>query len=108
MASDGRVVWVEAQSVVMCDDHETPVGMRGVTMDITERKRAEDAERFLAEASGLLATSLDYETTLASVAKLAVPKLADWCTVHIVKDSGQLRQLAVGHSNPAKVQAARE
>lgn len=107
LASDGRVVWVESQSVVVCDDHETPIGMRGVTMDITERKRAEDSQRFLAEASGLLATSLDYETTLASVAKLAVPMLADWCTVYIMEEStGGLRQLAIAHSDPAKVRAA--
>ena len=107
VAKDGRVVWVEAQSVVVCDDSETPVGMRGVTMDITERKRAEDAQRFLAEASGLLASSLDYETTLGSVAKLAVPNLADWCVVHIVGDNGQLQQLAVVHTDPAKEEAAR-
>src|SRR4030095_8892305 len=87
MAKDGRAVWVEAQSVVVCNDFGTPIGMRGVTMDITERKRAEDAQRFLAEASGLLANSLDYETTLGSVAKLAVPNLADWCVVHIVGDT---------------------
>jgi PAS domain S-box-containing protein len=108
VARDGRVVWVEAQSVVVCDDSENPIGMRGVTMDITERQRAEDAQRFLAEASGLLASSLDYETTLASVAKLAVPKLADWCTVHVVKENGELRQLAVAHADPARVEAARE
>lgn len=109
LASDGRVVWVEAQSVVVCDDHETPIGMRGVTMDITERKRAEDSQRFLAEASGLLATSLDYETTLASVAKLAVPMLADWCTVYILEEStGALRQVAIAHSDPAKVRTAQE
>ncbi len=107
VAKDGRVVWVEAQSVVVCDDAETPIGMRGVTMDITERKRAEDAQRFLAEASGLLASSLDYETTLASVAKLAVPNLADWCVVHIVADNGRLRQLAVAYTDPAKEAAAR-
>ena len=109
LASDKRVVWVESQSVVVCDDHETPIGMRGVTMDITERKRAEDSQRFLAEASGLLATSLDYETTLASVARLAVPMLADWCTVYIVEEStGGLRQVAIAHSDPAKVRAAQE
>lgn len=107
-AKDGRVIWVEAQSVVVCDDSETPIGMRGVTMDITERKRAEDAQRFLAEASGLLASSLDYETTLASVAKLAVPNLADWCVVHIIGDNGRLRQLAVVHTDPAKEEAARK
>ena len=108
VAKDGREVWVEAQSVVVCDDSETPLGMRGVSMDITERKRAEDAQRFLAEASGLLASSLDYETTLASVAKLAVPNLADWCVVHIIGDNGQLRQLAVVHGDPAKAEAARK
>jgi PAS domain S-box-containing protein len=106
-AKDGRAVWVEAQSVVVCNDSGTPIGMRGVTMDITERKRAEDAQRFLAEASGLLANSLDYETTLGSVAKLAVPNLADWCVVHIVGDNEQVQQLAVAHSDPAKEKAAR-
>jgi PAS domain S-box-containing protein len=106
-AKDGRVIWVEAQSVVVCDDSETPIGMRGVTMDITERKRAEDAQRFLAEASGLLASSLDYETTLASVAKLAVPNLADWCVVHVDGESGGLRQLAVVHTDPVKEEQAR-
>lgn len=108
MAKDGRVIWVEAQSVVVCDAAETPIGMRGVTMDITERKRAEDAQRFLAEASGLLASSLDYETTLGSVAKLAVPNLADWCVVHIIGDNGRLRQLAVVHTDPAREDAARK
>ncbi|MFY9570457.1 MAG: PAS domain S-box protein, partial [Blastocatellia bacterium] len=108
IASDGRVVWVEAQSVVVCDDHENPIGMRGVTMDITERKRAEDAQRFLAEASGLLASSLDYETTLGSVAQLAVPKLADWCIVHIADENGQLRQISVVHPDSSKVKAAQQ
>jgi PAS domain S-box-containing protein len=108
IARDGRVVWVESQSVVECDDAENPIGMRGVTMDITDRKRAEDSHRFLAEASGLLASSLDYETTLASVAKLAVPKLADWCIVHIAEENGELRQLAVAHADPAKIERAHE
>ena len=108
LSRDGRMLWVEAQSVVICDDHENPIGMRGVTMDITERKRTEDSQRFLAEASGLLAGSLDYETTLASVAKLAVPKLADWCTMHIIDEAGIPRQLAMVHSDPEKLEAVRE
>ncbi len=108
LAKDGRVLWVEAQSVVICDDDGKPIGMRGVTMDITERKRAEENERFLAEASKLLSGSLDYETTLASVARLIVPQLADWCAVHIVEKDGQVRQLAVEHVDPAKVERAKE
>jgi PAS domain S-box-containing protein len=42
MTKDGREVWVEAQSVVVCDDKGEPVGMRGVTMDITPAVRAEE------------------------------------------------------------------
>jgi PAS domain S-box-containing protein len=63
-----------------------------VIRDITERKQAEDSQRFLTEASTLLAASLDYQTTLASVARLAVPFLADGCIVQVVKDDGDLPQ----------------
>ncbi|HYE65170.1 MAG TPA: PAS domain S-box protein [Pyrinomonadaceae bacterium] len=49
IAKDGRVIWVEAQSVVVCDSAYEPVGMRGVTMDITERKRAEEERAYLLE-----------------------------------------------------------
>ena len=49
--------------------------------DITEVKRAEHAQRFLAQAGAVLASSLDYEQTLNRIARLAVPRLADWCSV---------------------------
>src|SRR5258708_21702787 len=41
VAKDGRVIWVEAQSTVITDEDGNPVGMRGVTIDMTERRRAE-------------------------------------------------------------------
>lgn len=63
---------------------------------------------FLAEASNVLASSLDYETTLASVAHLAVPRIADWCGVDIVQADGTVRSLAVAHVDPTKVELARE
>ncbi|MFP5261267.1 MAG: PAS domain S-box protein [Blastocatellia bacterium] len=108
VSKDGRTLWVDAQSVVVCDEAGNPVGMRGVTMDISERKRAEEAQEFLAEASSVLASSLDYETTLASVAQLTVPRLADWCGVEIVEEDGRSRQLAVAHADPEKVKFALE
>ena len=49
VAQDGRVVWVEARSTVICDDKGNPVGMRGVTMDITAGKEAERARAHLEE-----------------------------------------------------------
>ena len=57
-----------------------------VIEDITELKRAEQGQRFLAEAGRVLAGSLDYEETLAAVARLAVPDIADWCAVDAIVD----------------------
>ncbi|OKH37321.1 hypothetical protein NIES2119_13800 [[Phormidium ambiguum] IAM M-71] len=77
-------------------------------LDVTERVRLELAQRFLAEASAVLASSLDYQTTLERVAKLAVPELADWCTVHIVEEDGAIEQIAVAHKDPAKLEWAQQ
>jgi PAS domain S-box-containing protein len=45
VAKDGRIVWVDAQSTVIKDESGEPIGMRGVTVDITTRKEAEEAVR---------------------------------------------------------------
>lgn len=78
-----------------------------VFRDITERKRAEDAARFLAAASRMLGESLDYERTLQQVADLAVPTLADWCVVDLVEGL-QVRRVALAHIDPERVAMARE
>jgi signal transduction histidine kinase len=62
---------------------------------------------FLAEASRLLADSLDYETTLATVAALALPHLGGWCIVDLVEEDGAMRRLAVVHPDPARQPLAR-
>ena len=70
------------------------------------RHEAELAHRrlaFLAEASTLLATSLDYESTLRAVARLAVPHLADWCVVDVAVENSQLERIAVAHIDPDKI-----
>jgi signal transduction histidine kinase len=57
---------------------------------------------FLAEASTTLASSLDVETTLTNVAHLVVPQFADWCSVDVLDEDGELRRLTVAHRDPAK------
>jgi PAS domain S-box-containing protein len=74
----------------------------GYLRDITERKRAEDGLAFLAEASRALASSLRYSDTLKSVARLAVPRLADWCIVFLTGEDGRPERLEVAHANPAR------
>jgi GAF domain-containing protein len=61
----------------------------------------------LANASIELASSLDYDATLAKVARLAVPTFADWCAIDVVRD-GRLDRVAVAHVDPAKVEFALE
>ncbi len=71
---------------------------------VTEKRRA-----FLARAMETLVASLDVNITLKRVAELAVPELADWCTIDILDPaSGAQRQLAVAHVDPAKVAYAHE
>ena len=62
----------------------------------------------LAEASRLLDASLDYQTTLQEVARVAVRTLADWCIVHLLEQDGTIRWLALAHGDPAKEALARE
>jgi PAS domain S-box-containing protein len=73
---------------------------------------AEQAQRkrmtFLAEASELLASSLDYNRTLARLAQLCVPGLADWCAIDMLGPDGEIERLAVAHEDPEKVRWAYE
>ncbi len=76
--------------------------------DVTEQRRSADAVHFLADASAALSTSLDYEATLSTVARLAVPRLADWCTIDLAEPDGRLRRIAVTHVDPAREEWAWE
>jgi PAS domain S-box-containing protein len=73
-----------------------------VLRDITEQKRVERSQRFLARAGAILASSLDYQKTLASVVGLTVPELADWSVIYLREADGSLRRLEVAHADPAK------
>jgi len=71
--------------------------------NITGVKRAELAESFMAEASHLLASSMDYTSTLGRVARLAVPQIADWCAIDVLVDDRELERVAVHHVSPDKL-----
>jgi len=73
------------------------------------REEAEAAQQrlaVLAEASALLSASLDYKTILRRIARLPVPRLADWCTVDVVDDGG-IRRVAAAHTDPARERQVR-
>lgn len=107
VTSDGRQIVVASRWALQMDRGE-PVAILESNTDITERKQSEENVSFLAEAGAMLASSLDYEMTLASTARLVVPRIADWCGVHIVDVDGSVRQVAAAHVDPVKVDLARD
>jgi PAS domain S-box-containing protein len=72
-----------------------------IVRDVSAQKRVEEEQRFLVKAGELLSSSLDSERTLASVARLAVRSLADWCIVFLVEGE-QVRRAEVAHRTPEK------
>lgn len=104
----GDYRWHLARTVPICDALGNITAWYGTSTDIHDRKLAEDAARFLAEASASLAAVVDYESTLQKVAALAVPHFADWSAVDIAQPDGSLRRLAVVHRDPDQVRVAQE
>lgn len=124
MRSDGARRILSINASPLFDAEGRIINVVTSVSDITERKQAE-AERiqliqeqaarmeaeadqrrsaFLVEISTALTVSLDYEQTLQSVAQLAVPYFADWCSVDLLNDDGSISRVAVAHSDPEKVQ----
>jgi PAS domain S-box-containing protein len=94
--------WIAANYVPDMREDGTVSGFFVLGTDITARKRAEETASFLSEATRLLAASLDVETTLATLARLAVPRIADWCTIFFAEEQG-IRPVVLAHKDPSKV-----
>lgn len=105
---DGSYATVLDRAFVVRDERGIPVRMIGSMMDLTERRRAEDAQRFLARISTLLDASLDYGATLVNVARAAVPELADYCLIDELLESGELRRVATAHRDPQRESLLRQ
>ncbi|MEH1975667.1 MAG: AAA family ATPase [Nostoc sp.] len=120
---DGSIRYAACRGKAFFNEAGIATHMSGVVLDITDRKQSE-AERiqliqeqtarqeaeanqqragFLAQVSATLASSLDYESTLASVANLVVPYFADWCSVDLLQDNQSINRVAVAHRDPGKV-----
>jgi PAS domain S-box-containing protein len=99
--------WSRIQSTPVLDAAGDVRLAINVIEDVTELQRAELGQRFLAEASRVLAGSLDVQETLSAVAHLAVPEIADWCAVDLA-NRDDIERVAVAHVDPGRVELARE
>jgi PAS domain S-box-containing protein len=105
---DNSIHYLTTKAQLFKDKQGKPLRLVGINIDISPQKFLENNLVFLSQASKALASSLDYQTTLNTVAELAVPYVADWCAVDLLNESGQLKQVIVKHTNPKKVQLAKK
>lgn len=103
----GEERWLLNKTTTIRDADGAVTGIVNVIEDVTEAKRAEFANRLLAEASDVLASSLDYEATLERVAGVAVPAFADWCGLDVPGPGGFAQLVAIAHRDPAKAALAK-
>ncbi len=105
---DGTIVPVSVTISPIYDSEARIIGASTITHDITERKRIEAQEQFLTEVSKVLSSTLDYQETLANIARLVVPQLADWFAVDLANADGHLELIEIAHKDAAQVRWARE
>jgi PAS domain S-box-containing protein len=103
----GEERWLIVRASPIADPETARVDYAvNVFENITEVKRVQLAESFMAEVSRVLASSMDYTETLQEVARLAVPQVADWCAVDVLGESGEIERVAVHHADPRKIALA--
>jgi PAS domain S-box-containing protein len=90
---DGRRVTLIETAAPLFDSDGHIRGAIGIFVDITERRRVEQEQRFLSDASRVLSSSLDYETTLRELARLVVPMFGDYCAVDVLRDDGRFARV---------------
>jgi PAS domain S-box-containing protein len=103
-----KIHWSLLKATPIFDENKKIKYVINFFRDITSQKRNEDNLKFLSEASKILSSSLDYQKTLSAVAKLAVPKIADWCGIDLLDDEGVLKQQIVFHKDPTKLSLAKK
>ncbi|MFL5344756.1 MAG: PAS domain S-box protein [Hyalangium sp.] len=97
----GAMFWASLVLSAVRDPDGRLRGFSNVARDLTERMLTERAMAFLADVGTVLAGSLDYQTTLDTVARLATRELAQACIVEIVDDPS-IQPVAVAHVDPGQ------
>jgi PAS domain S-box-containing protein len=93
---------LHTKKVPILDSAGQPMYLLGISEDITERRRIEKEQQFLAEVNVTLSASIDYERTLATLVRLLVQDIADWSAIDVMDERGQLTRVKVACADAAK------
>ena len=123
LRADGGEFPIELSIAAVETEEGHPSMFTGFVRDITARKQIErertsllvrerdsrrDAEmaqqqtEFIAEVGTVLDTALDYRRALEELARIAVPRLGDWCVIDVLEADGSIARLAAAHADPAR------
>jgi PAS domain S-box-containing protein len=105
---EGETRTLEISAAPVRDAEGAIVSAVAILADVTRRSRAEENLRFLARANELLVASLDWETTLASIAELAVPAFAGYLVIDLLDEEDELHWVVAIHADPEKTELVRE
>jgi PAS domain S-box-containing protein len=106
LRSGGEDRWALLRSTPLFDPGGQVSHVVNVFVDVTKDLARHQAQSFLADAAKELARSLDWEDTLQRVARLAVPRMADWCALDVRAADDSLSLVTIAHIDPAKVEWA--
>ncbi|HYF27928.1 MAG TPA: ATP-binding protein [Baekduia sp.] len=102
----GRERWTRTTARLL--DGEPPLSVN-VVHDVTDEMRGQQRSALLERAGELLARTADPRQAFQEIARLAVPRLADWCVVDLVRPGGRtLDRVALAHRDPAREELGRE
>lgn len=100
LTADNCYAIVFDRAYLVHDAKGMPARMVGTMIDLTERRRVHEEQRFLSQASMLLELSLDYEATLPTIARLAVSGVCDACLIGVLAGDGFAPHITAAHSDP--------
>lgn len=98
--ADGAYATVFDRAYVAQGGRGEPTRVVGTVVDLTERRRIHEEQRFLSQASMILELSLDYESTLPTIARLAVNTVADCCLIAVSGGDGSPPIITAAHADP--------
>lgn len=102
----GRDWWTFVRSSAIFAADGTPYLVVNIWHDVTAERRHERRAMYLTEATVALGASLDYDEMLSTLARVLVPRLADWCAIFLL-EGDEMRNVTVAHADPAKLESVR-
>ena len=102
----GEMRWAIVRATAVHDVDGNVSHVISAFLEITEERRSRETRAFMAEAVAALSSTLETTETAQRLANLAVPRLADYCTVHLLEPDGSIKNVALAHADPDRLETA--